>query len=459
VREAEEAFRGGRLEEAGRLLRDRDVCEFLPAKRRLEKVAGEMAQRAQRRATTGQTMDGWRDLESAAALGADAALLDRVRQQFIERGLAEAEDYLTAGDPAAAVSRLECLRRQHAGNREVRILSETAQRVLAAQQLCHRGKFAEAQIDLSAAVSLRPDLAALAELRKACRVKAEAAQRLAHTLYEAVSAEDWTRVLAAAEALLEMCPEHSAAIDARRRAWAVAGANLADSTRGGRAERRARPTPSTDELALAMNERNELDSDAGVVPAPRFVLWVDGVGGYLVCQGNEVTLGQPVPGSHVDVPILADVSRRHARIRRDGENYLLHALRPLKVNGRAIDTSTTLTDGAMIELGHGVKVRFRVPHPLSRTARLDFISHHRTQPSTDGVLLLAESCVLGPSATSHVVCPNLSAEVVLFGQGEQLHCRAAGTFQIDGATVEGRGPVGRSSQISGEDFSLSLEAL
>ena len=46
-------------------------------------------------------------------------------------------------------------------------------------------------------------------------------------------------------------------------------------------------------------------------PAARFLLWVDGVGGYLVCEGDEVTLGQPVQGSYVDVPVLGDVSRIH----------------------------------------------------------------------------------------------------------------------------------------------------
>ncbi|MHC4176980.1 MAG: FHA domain-containing protein, partial [Planctomycetota bacterium] len=56
--------------------------------------------------------------------------------------------------------------------------------------------------------------------------------------------------------------------------------------------------------------------------AERFMLWVDAVGGFWVCLADEITLGQPVRAGLADVPILADISSRHARIRRDGEGYL-----------------------------------------------------------------------------------------------------------------------------------------
>jgi hypothetical protein len=104
-------------------------------------------------------------------------------------------------------------------------------------------------------------------------------------------------------------------------------------------------------------------------------------------------------------------------------------------------------------------MRFTIPNPLSRTARLDFISRHRTAPTTDGVLLMAESCVLGNSRAAHVVCPTWTSEVVLFSHGEQLHCRAPEKTTVDGAPFAGRGAITSASQIVGEDFSLSLEPL
>ena len=87
LREAEEALRSGRLEEAGRLLRTGGLNEYLPGKRLMEKVAVRIAERAQRRVAVGQTLDGWHDLETAARLGANASLVDGLRQRFVRQGL------------------------------------------------------------------------------------------------------------------------------------------------------------------------------------------------------------------------------------------------------------------------------------------------------------------------------------------------------------------------------------
>ena len=38
LRQAEEAYRGGRLDEASRILTERPLCEFRPAKKLLAKV-------------------------------------------------------------------------------------------------------------------------------------------------------------------------------------------------------------------------------------------------------------------------------------------------------------------------------------------------------------------------------------------------------------------------------------
>ena len=63
-------------------------------------------------------------------------------------------------------------------------------------------------------------------------------------------------------------------------------------------------------------------------------LWVDGVGGYLICLAPRVGLGQASANGSVDVPLLADVSRFHASILRDSEGYVVEAGRPLQVNGQ-----------------------------------------------------------------------------------------------------------------------------
>lgn len=190
-----------------------------------------------------------------------------------------------------------------------------------------------------------------------------------------------------------------------------------------------------------------------------FWLWIDRVGGFRVCLADEVTIGQPLGGDAVDIPILGDLSRRHAAIRRDGESYLVEPVRPVKVAGRQVDRPSSLVDGNVIDLGGGVRLVFRRPHPLSLSARLDLDSSHRMQPAADGVVLLAESCVLGPGASSHVVCRDWKAEVVLYRQGGGLHCRTRGALEIDGRSYRDRGPIERSSRVVGEGFSLSLEPI
>lgn len=191
----------------------------------------------------------------------------------------------------------------------------------------------------------------------------------------------------------------------------------------------------------------------------RFLLWVDAVGGYWVCLGDEVVLGQPDVSGRVDVPILGDLSGRHARIRRDSEGYMIEALRETRVNGHRAQQAALLSDGAKIQLGDTVRLLFRRPLALSATARLDFLSRHRTHPSSDAVLLMADVCVLGPKPTSHVVCRDWPCEVMLYRQEGELYCRAEATFEIDGLKHRQRGLIHRNARVVGEGFSFSLEAI
>ncbi len=465
LREAERALQGGRLDEASRLLCHGELKEFLPARRLAAQVASRMAERAKSRAAQGETMAGWRDLEAAACLGADNEAVGHLRCELVEQAIAEAESYLAAGDSAAALARLEELERRQAANGRMRSLRQAALHLEAAQRLCRRGRFAQAETELATAAALRPEMGLLEAEREACRLKAAECRRLAEALHQAIARADWSAVAGTAEQLLQLSPEDVPARDARRRAWAAVGMKAGDTMYGSRTsviEAELVPEPSP---APRVQAPKNMNGSANIKshdmprykPGPRFVLWVDAVGGFLVCLGNEVILGQPVPTAQPDVPILGDLSSRHARIRRDGETYLIEPLRKVSVNGRTIQGPTSLVDGQRIELGEGVQLVFRRPHPLSVTARLDFVSRHRTQPPVDGVILMGDACVLGPNKGSHIRCPDWPGEVVLFRQGEQLFCRAAGRLEIDGAACEGRGVITRRSRIAGDDFSLSLE--
>lgn len=165
------------------------------------------------------------------------------------------------------------------------------------------------------------------------------------------------------------------------------------------------------------------------------MLWIDGVGGYLVCWGERVVLGQPAGESHglpgreptgkmpvprkengPEIGIWGDLSRQHAAIARVGDGYTLEPLRTTRVDGRSLTETTLLTDGQVIQLGDSVRLNFRQPHPWSRSARLELASHHRPQPAADGVLLAAEVLILGSGRHCHVVCPGWKHEILLVRQ-------------------------------------------
>jgi len=202
-----------------------------------------------------------------------------------------------------------------------------------------------------------------------------------------------------------------------------------------------------------------LYKDGPMALAPdNLMFWVDAVGGYWVCLADVVVLGQPA-GSGCNLPIMADISSRHARILRDGEGYVIEPIREVRVAGRLLRGPRPLEDGQQIQLGQRLRLVFRRPHPLSATARLDFDSPHRTSPSSDAILLMADSCVLGPNPGSHIVCRQWTRELVFYRHGEDLCWRYAGSLEVDGTACRDRGLLRRDSRISGEGFSVSLEPL
>ncbi len=200
-----------------------------------------------------------------------------------------------------------------------------------------------------------------------------------------------------------------------------------------------------------MDFRGGHDSD-------RMMLWIDAVGGYWVCLDDAITIGQP-GRVNPDVPILGDLAGCHARLRRDGEGFVIEAIRDVTVDGKPVRGLGWLRDGNEIRLGTSVRLRFRRPHALSGTVRLDFLSSHHTQPLTDGVVWMADSCILGPKRHSHIVCRDWAQEIILFRDAAQLYCRMPGAFEIDGVARSNTGPITKRSRIRGEGFSFNLEAI
>ena len=455
LREAQVALDQGRLEEAARLVGDPALAQFLPVRQLQSQIATQMARRALERAAAGDIPAGWQDLEQAREVSGETADWLNLRQAVAEVAVGEVVNHLRAGDFSGATSRLTALERRKIPGMPLTSLQEVTRKLDSARKLSQRGKFAEAMEQLAAAEMLRPDLPLIAEAKKQCQERAERARLLLEQLHAAMAAADWTRLLGVANELLEITPDNRVARDARKRAWAEVGERLGDSrnlgdTQHWNGEREVSASRSDDATGgLASPARRE-----------RFMLWIDSVGGYLVCLGDDIVVGQSHPTSNVDVPIQADISRRHVKLRRQGEGYVIEPLAGgVTLDGRSLTGPALLSDGAEIGLNGAVRLRFRKPHVLSASARLEIVSKHRTHPFADAVLLMAESCVLGPKWQNHVVCRDWEGDVVLYRQDERIFCRAMESIEIDGKLHDGRGPVRPGSQVVGTDFSMTLEAV
>jgi len=122
-------------------------------------------------------------------------------------------------------------------------------------------------------------------------------------------------------------------------------------------------------------------SSAGV----SYLLWIDGVGTYLVYLPETLRIGGPgetgvtggLASDWADLSLLASLSRHHASIIRSGENYFLEAQAPVFCNQRAVNDRVLLTDQAALRLNTDTVLTFRQPTALSASACLEFTSHHQ----------------------------------------------------------------------------------
>jgi hypothetical protein len=185
-------------------------------------------------------------------------------------------------------------------------------------------------------------------------------------------------------------------------------------------------------------------------------LWIDGAGGYLVCLGPRVTIGQAAPDGAAAIPLYADIARLHASLLRDSEGYFLEAARPVQINAQPVEKALLCPDDR-VTFGTSCQLIFRQPVPVSATARLDLASGHRLPLALDGVILMADTLVLGPGSQSHVTLPELDRPVILYRHKEGVGVRYGGSLTVDGKPCQERGNLGPDSQVRGDEFAFAVE--
>jgi len=196
-------------------------------------------------------------------------------------------------------------------------------------------------------------------------------------------------------------------------------------------------------------------------PNLRFILWIDGIGGYLVCIGNQFSIGQNIPNTPVDIPLRGSLSSKHVEIHCSGERYTLNPLGhdDVAINGKPVQDSTMLSNQCSIQFAEDLELDFCLPNPLSPTAKLTPPAATRVEPSVDAIFLMRGTLILGPSDQAHIVCPEWTNDLVLFYQNGNFGIKSREDIQIDGINAKHRSSLTFDSRIDGENFSLSLESL
>lgn len=435
LRQAQEALKTGRLEEAHRLLSQPGAQGHKKSWGLLQKVAQKFVERGMRHLRNEDAEAAWADLLQAEVVGETVGGANQLRQALVKVGLAQVRALLEAGEPLKAAEVAVRLKERQVRHPDLVTFEEVARAWINAQNYADVGEFGRAAEIAGRALNRLPaPRQALASFCEAIAAREEKARPAVAALHDAARHERWREVLTLCEQVLQAAPRHREAQRLRGLAWkAVEPVTV------------AMPAPSPNGTKQGFEE-----------PPARFLLWIDGVGGYLICLTGRISFGQATPDTVVDVPLFADVSRLHATLSRDDEGYTLEATRGARVNGKPAERML-LRSGDRVTLGASCQFLFRQPSPLSGTARLELTSGHRLPTSVDAVLLMADALVLGPDTQAHVTVPELKQPFVLFRAKEGLGVRHGGNFTVNGRSCRDRAVLGTNATVQGDDFSFALE--
>lgn len=211
-------------------------------------------------------------------------------------------------------------------------------------------------------------------------------------------------------------------------------------------------------------EKSIPDSVTDVAGVGTFMLWLDGVGGFLVCTRDDVIIGRAVDQPEVDIPIQGDLRRKQVRISRWGDHYAMerldqHAAGRGETDAGVAPKPELLSHGDRIDIGGGVQAQITLPNPLGRSARLDLLSRHRTEPWSDAIILLGDAALIGPRTGHHVRTTSLTKELMIFRRGNDILIRPPGPCERDGEPVAGDVVIDGDLRLVGDTWSLGVDVV
>lgn len=443
--QAREAIKNGRPEEAHRLY---DSLVSSGASRvwalRGDVIRG-YVERADKALRNDDVEAAWHDLSRVGDLAAPTdAGVSRLRDVLVKLALAEVRAMLEAGKPLQALEAVARLRERPADSPAIPPLADCARDWQGAIDHADRGEFDQARPLLARVrTALGTRTTGLDRYEEQLNIREDRFRRAWPCLQEAAAGVDWREMLRCADEVLAVAPRHREAQQARNRAWQVLQPEA------------VKPTPSLSET-VSLSKAPGPQPEPMAPPMRRFFLWIDGVGAYLVCLSNRISIGQATGEGPVDIPLFADVSRIHAALTRDAECYLIEASKAVSLNSAPAEKAV-LQHGDRITLGSSCQMTFELPVPGGLSARLGLSGGRRLPMAVDGVLLMADMLVLGGGEKAHVRVPDLDKPIYLIRQKDQLLMKWDGEFRIEGTKHEGRAPLPRAGTVVADAFTFAVE--
>ena len=379
--------------------------------------------------------------------------------RLAEETIQKASSLLEEGKPTAAHSLLANAKQHGFNNETIAPWLSVANEAMTAEKLSKAAKFQPAIDLLSKAYQSQPKMRFLTGYMDRYRQRNEQVKILTDRLRRAMTYQQWSSVSLICRQLLVIAPQYTVAQDAIRRLMDISKNQVNENTV------QTNKQESTVASGRATSNTHETEAICGdTTPSiqtedKKFMLWIDGVGGYLVCPGKTNVVGQAIDETDVQIPILGDLKEHHCKIESFGRDHVIQPMATVSLDGKEVQPDTPLKSQQIIELEGGVNLRYAQPHPLSGSARLEFHSRHRTAPWSDSVLLANGPLILGPNQQNHVHCPDWKSDLIIFQRDGKWFARTDGEFEIDGERISIEGPINLNSRIVASDFTLSLEPL
>lgn len=196
------------------------------------------------------------------------------------------------------------------------------------------------------------------------------------------------------------------------------------------------------------------------------MIWVDGVGGFLVLARSPWLVGGPAAERDGAICVQAALRRQEAELILSSGDYSFRRLNDAGYtgeeggersvpNGSWASAERPLRRRDTFRLGNGVHFEFCCPNPLSTSARLTVEPRFRFRPHADAILLLADTLLLGTTRDCHMVASHADQTIVLFRRGTDWFCKPLGTGAGAPVATNERVELGQRTEICG--VSLTLE--